>query len=168
MNTDWDEYFLNFILFLEKNNIKIDWYLLSYNLNITIYIINKYNYLPWDKFGIFHNPNLTNEFLQKYSINQTIKNNPTTDLDYSWAWMSSNIIIIETNLDYDWYSISSQPNITFSFILRYIKLFKNNIFSYNDFTIQKRIFYKYKFITFISSVYLPNELVNYIFNYFIK
>ncbi len=119
INNQWTDYYWNFIL----NNLDKDlsWEGLSLNPNITMDIIDNYNYLPWIWEKVSCNPNITIDFLLKY-INK----------DWDWFSLSENmnLDIIENNLNlpWDWDGISNNKNINIEFILKY----KNHPFCWNS------------------------------------
>ncbi len=110
INSQWTDYYWNFIL----NNLDKDlsWEGLSLNPNITMSIIDEYNYLPWVWEKVSCNPNITIDFLLKY-INK----------DWDWFSLSENmnLDIIENNLNlpWDWDGISNNKDINIEFILKY-------------------------------------------------
>ena len=107
---EWSEYFWEFVL---KFSDKLDWNGISWNPNITMEFIEKYSDKPWDwNGGISRNPNITMEFIEKYS-----------------------------NKPWNWYYISYNQNITIEFIEKYPdKSWNWGWISYNPFNYEKELF----------------------------
>jgi hypothetical protein len=142
-------------------NKKWNWYNISKHKNITIDIINKYNYLPWDWNYISLNPNITIDIIKKYPF-------------YPWNWINitkninitMDIIKENINLNWDKYSIYHNSNITFKYIIGNLNNRWNDIYNIaeNTFDIQRKNFYKYKFLLCIFT--LPNDIYYNIFKFY--
>ena len=85
MNTNWNQYFFNFIV--KHSDKPWDWKWLSGNSNITWEIVQQNPDKPWDWYGLSINPNITMD---------NVEANPNKPWD--WTWLSRNKFTKEKEL----------------------------------------------------------------------
>jgi hypothetical protein len=146
-----------------NNNFPWDWNWVSINPNITMDIINNNLHLPWVWEYIACNINIDINMINKIKNIQNIN----LQLSLNNKIIDKDIINKFPEIEWDWYCLSKNPNFTFIDIIKNIKKihYYDNIFK-NNFTKQKKLFYNYKYIIFIFCHILPDELYDYIYNFY--
>jgi len=131
------DFFEKYYRFDDGNN-RLDINNLSQNINLSLEVVEKYNYLDWNWTFLSCNPIITLEFIEKH-------------MDFMWDWneitKNSNITFefIEKHIDedIDWYEISKNPNITLEFIERNIDKIDFNGLSGNEFIYHNKLVKKH-------------------------
>ena len=125
----------NLIKTIENNDKTKYWdfyKVLSNNPNLTMELIEKYSYKPWDWHSISKNPNITMEMIEKYP-----------DKPWDWKAISRNpnltmeIINKYPDKEWRWDGISRNPNLTIEILKKYINKPLNQSFIFENLFIKE-------------------------------